>query len=48
MALEGISEREAESEIIASQDLVLRTKYHATKILQTETDRKCRLFKQFD
>jgi len=26
----------------------LQTKYHVTKILQTETDSKCRLCKQFD
>jgi hypothetical protein len=26
----------------------LQTKYHATKTLQTETDNKCRLCKQFD
>jgi len=37
-----------ECEIRASQDLVLRAKYHAPKILQTETDSNCRLFKQFD
>ena len=29
-------------------DRALQTKYHATKILQTETDSKCRLCKQFD
>jgi len=39
---------ETESEITAAQDQALRTKYHATKILQTETDSKCGLCKQFD
>jgi len=29
--------RETESEIIAAQDQGLQTKYHATKVLQTET-----------
>jgi len=29
--------------IIAVQDQALQTKYHASKILQTETDNKCRL-----
>jgi hypothetical protein len=36
------------SEIMAAQDQALRTKYHATKILQTETDNKCGFCKQFD
>ena len=39
---------ETKSEIIAAQDQALQTKYLATKILQTETDSKCRLCKQFD
>ena len=39
---------ETESETIAVQDEALRIKYHATKILQTETDRKCRLCKHSD
>jgi hypothetical protein len=39
VAVEGKSE----SEIIAAQ-----TKYHVTKILQTETDSKCRLCQQFE
>ena len=43
----GLKE-EPESEITAAQDQVLQTKYHVTKILQTETDSKCRLCKQFD
>jgi hypothetical protein len=34
---------ETESEIVAAQDQALRTKYPATKILQTETDSKSRL-----
>jgi hypothetical protein len=37
-----------ESEIIAAQIQALQTKYHLTKILQTETDSKCRLCKQSD
>jgi hypothetical protein len=39
---------ETESEIITAQDQALHMKYHATKILQTETDTKCRLCQQFD
>ena len=39
---------ETESEIIAAQGQALQTKYNATKILQTESDRKCRICKQFD
>jgi hypothetical protein len=38
-------QRETESEIIAAQDQTLQNKYHAIKILQTETDSTCRLFK---
>jgi hypothetical protein len=30
-------------EIIAAQHQALQTKYHVTKILQTETDSRCRL-----
>jgi len=45
MAVERTAERETESEIIAAQDQI---KYRATKILQTETDSKCRLCTQFD
>ena len=33
--LRGDLEGETESEIMAAQDQVLQTKYHATKILQT-------------
>jgi len=39
---------ETESEIIAAQDQALQTKYHATKILQTGRDNKCRLCRQFE
>ena len=42
----GDLEGETDSEIIAGQDQALQTKYHATKILQTETDNSnCRLCK---
>jgi hypothetical protein len=43
-----IIETETESEIVAAHDQALQTKYHATKILQTETVRKCKLYQQFD
>ena len=33
---------------MAAQDQALETKYYATKILNTETDSKCRLCQQFD
>jgi len=33
---------------VAAQDRALQTKYYATKILNTETDSKCRLCQQFD
>ena len=39
---------QTESEIVAAQDQTLPTKYYATKILNTETDSKCRLCQQFD
>jgi Ni,Fe-hydrogenase III component G len=32
-----------ESQIVAVQDQALQTKYYAIKILNTETDSKCRL-----
>jgi len=34
-------------EIVAAQDQALKTKYYATKILNTETDSKCRLCQKF-
>ena len=39
---------ETEIEIVAAQDQALQTKYYATKILNTETDSKCRLCQQFE
>ena len=39
---------ETESETVAAQEQTLQTKYCATKILHTETDRKCRLCQEFD
>jgi len=33
---------------VAAQDQALQTKYNVIKILNTETDSKCRLCKQFD
>jgi len=39
---------EAESEITAAQDQALPIKYHVTRKLQTEADKKCKLRKQFD
>ena len=44
----GDLKAETESEIVAAQDQALKTKYYATKILNTETDSKCRLCQQFD
>jgi hypothetical protein len=44
----GELKAETESEIVAAQDQTLQTKYHATKILNTETDSKCRLCQKFD
>ena len=45
---QGDLKAETESEIVAAQDQGLQTKYYATKILNTETDSKCRLYQQFD
>jgi hypothetical protein len=44
----GDLKAETESEIVAAQDQALHTKYNATKILNTETQSKCRLCQQFD
>jgi hypothetical protein len=44
----GDLKAETESEIVAAQDQTLQTKYYATKILNTETDNKCRLYQQYD
>jgi hypothetical protein len=38
----GDLKAETESEIVAAHDHTLQTKDHATKILQTEKDSKCR------
>ena len=46
--LKGDLKTETESEIVAAQDQALQTKYYATKILNTETDSKCRLCQHFD
>jgi hypothetical protein len=48
VTIEGRSQTETESEIIAAQDQALQTKYHATKILQTGTDGRCKRCQQFD
>jgi hypothetical protein len=39
---------ETGSEIVAAPDQALQTKYHATKILKTEKDSKCRSCHQFE
>jgi hypothetical protein len=44
----GDLKAETESEIVAAEDQTLQAKYHATKILQTETDNKCKLCHQFE
>jgi len=44
----GDLKAETEGEILAAQYQALQTKYYATKILSTETDRKCRFCQQFD
>jgi len=44
----GDLKAETENEIMAAQDQALQTKYYVTKILNTETDSKCRLCQQFD
>ena len=45
--LKGDLKAETESVIVAAQDRALQTKY-ATKILNIETDSKCRLCQQFE
>ena len=45
--MKGDLKAETESEIVAAQDRALQTEYCATKILNTETDNKCRLCQQF-
>jgi hypothetical protein len=44
----GDLKAETESEIVAAQDQAIQTEYYATKILNTETDSKCRLCQQFN
>jgi len=43
LLLRGYLKEEAGSEIMAAKDQALQTKYHATNILQTETESKCRM-----
>ena len=44
----GDLKAETESEIAAAQDQAMQTKHYATKVLNTETDSKCRLCQQLD
>ena len=44
----GDFEAETESEMVEAEDQALQTKYYATKILDTETDNKCKLCQQFN
>jgi len=44
---EGDLKAETEIEIVSAQDRALQTEYCATKILNAETDSKCRLCQQF-
>jgi hypothetical protein len=44
----GDLKAETESEIVATQDQAIQTKYYATKILNTKTDNKCRLCQHFN
>jgi hypothetical protein len=46
--MKGDLKAKTESEIVAPQDQALQTKYYTIKILNTETDSKCRLCHQFD
>jgi hypothetical protein len=44
----GDLKAETESETVAAKDQALQTKYHATKILHTDKDSKCRFCHQFE
>jgi hypothetical protein len=44
----GNLKAETESETVAAQNQALHTKWYTTKILNTETESKCRLCQQFD
>jgi len=44
----GDRKGKAGSDIIAAQDQALQTRYHATKIIQTDTDSQCSICQQFD
>jgi len=44
----GDLKAKTESKIVAARDQELQTKYYATKVLNTETNSKCRLCQQFD
>jgi hypothetical protein len=44
----GDLKAETESERVAAQDQAIKTKYYLTKVLNKETDSKCRLCQQFD
>ena len=44
----GDLKAETKIEIVAAQGQGLQTKYYTTKILNTETDSKCRLCQRFD
>ena len=46
--LKGDLKAETESEIVATQDQALHTKYYGKKILKVETDSTCRLCQKFD
>jgi hypothetical protein len=45
--LRGDLKGETASEMIETQDQTLQTKYHATKILQSVKNNKCRLCQKF-
>jgi len=44
----GDLKADTESEMLAAQDQAIQTTYKATKIMNTETDSRCRLCQQFD